>query len=653
MTTHTPELTPARLDITAQGDPFATEFGDCYFSRAGGLAETRYVFLEGNHLPQRWQQQEPFTILETGFGTGLNFLATWYEWQQDPKRCQTLHYIAIEKHPIPKATLAALLHWEELRPLAVELLKAYPPLIKGLHALILAQGRVRLSLYFDDIADTLTELNTKVDAFYLDGFAPDRNEAMWSPTVLQRLAQWAKPHATLATFTAAGAVRRHLQAASFNVVKRKGFGTKREMITASIATPATANATQPWFERSNTAYANKTATIIGAGLAGCQIAYALALRGWQVTVLERHAAIACEASGNPAGIVSPKMTAHWSWGEAFYRQAFIFATQQLNGLASELGQDWQPCGVLQLNHDTRELERWQSIQNRALDKQFIQLLNREEASTIAGTSLPSGGSYFPEGGYLKPSTLCRVLLNHPNITLHTHTEALELQYCQPYWQISSAQRVVSESATVVLTNGRDIPRFLPNQHFPLQAVWGQTSRAQATEQSQRLQCVLGHEGYITPSFNGEHIFGATFERESVQSRVTIAADNSNWQQLNEQLPTLAQELKPYTSGHAAMRMSTPDRFPYVGAIPSLDFYREAYSDLQHGRHWQTYPPAHYQTGLYVLTGLSARGLTTSALSAEVLAADMNQDPIPLQNTLQHSLHSARFIIRALKRGQTI
>lgn len=652
MNKHLPELIPAHLSIDAQGDPFAVEFGDCYFSRAGGLAETRYVFLDGNQLPQRWQYKDQFTLLETGFGTGLNFLATWYEWQRDPKRCQTLHYIAIEKHPIAQSTLQQLLHWEELRPLALELLKVYPPLIKGLHSLVLAQGRVRLSLYFDDITDALNELNSKVDTFYLDGFAPDRNKAMWSLAVFERLAHLAKPHATLATFTAASAVRHHLQTAGFQVVKRKGFGKKREMITASIAHPPNLNSTQPWFERSQSSYINKTATVIGTGLAGCQIAHALALRGWQVTLLERHATISREASGNPAGIVSPKMTAHWSWGEAFYRQAFLFATQQLNDLTDALGEHWKPCGVLQLNHDERELERWQAIQTRALDPQLIQLLNASEASQVTGIALTSGGSYFPKGGYLKPSALCQLLIDHPNITLHTYSEALALHSLDSEWQIATAQGLYA-SSIVILTNGQDVPKFLNQQHFPLQAVWGQTSRAQATQHSQRLQCVLGHEGYITPSIKGEHIFGATFEREPNQLHIKPQADEINWQQLQAHLPQLAQTLGDYTSGHAAMRISTPDRFPYVGALPDLSFYQDAYHDLKHGRHWQHYPIAQYQTGLHVLTGLSARGLTTSALCAEVLAAEINQEPIPLQTTLQHALHSARFIIRALKRGKGI
>ncbi|MEN9432424.1 MAG: bifunctional tRNA (5-methylaminomethyl-2-thiouridine)(34)-methyltransferase MnmD/FAD-dependent [Pseudomonadota bacterium] len=645
------ELTPANIELDAQGDPFALDYGDCYFSREGGLNETRYVFLQGNQLPERWQHQSTFTVLETGFGTGLNFLTTWYTWQQTPNRCQTLHYISIEKHPIPASTLAKLLHWEELKPLALELLQHYPPLIQGMHHLVLAQGRVRLTLYFDDITQAIKELNVKTDTFYLDGFAPDRNEAMWSPEVLKRLAQLAKHNATLATFTAASTVRRNLLAAGFSVTKRKGFGKKREMITASIANPPDAKHPTPWFSRSSTQYSDKTAAVIGAGVAGCQIAYSLAQRGWHVTVLERHEHIAREASGNPAGVVSPKMTAHWSWGEAFYRQAFIFATQQLSHFKDSLGSDWRACGVLQLNHEPRELERWQALRMRELDSNFIQVLDRDEASSIAGIHLPHGGSYFPQGGYLKPSTLCKILLNHCNIALKTHTEALDLKYLSSHWQISTSTQVLENSQIVVLTNGRDIPRLLNSQYFPLQAVWGQTSVAAATKQSTLLNCVLGHEGYLTPAIQGKHIFGATFERHPSDFTVTPQADALNWQQLQEQLPSFAQGLGSYSSGHAAMRMSTPDRFPYVGAVADVSFYKDTYSDLKHGRHWQIYPDAQYQAGLYVLSGLSARGLTTSALCAEVLASEINQDPIPLQNTLQEALHSARFIIRALKRGQ--
>lgn len=648
-----PELIPAHINLDDKGDPFAVDYGDCYFSRNGGLAETRYVFLEGNHLPQRWHAKEHFTILETGFGTGLNFLATWYEWAKDANRCQTLHFISIEKHPIPASTLKALLQWDELKPLATDLLQKYPALISGIHHLLLAQGRVRLTLYFEDIAKALPELTTKVDTFFLDGFAPDRNETMWSPEVLKHLAQLAKPQATLATFTAASNVRRHLQEAGFTVVKRKGFGTKREMITAFIENPPEIKNSTPYFIRSTSTYSSKTTTVIGAGLAGCQIAHALAKRGWQVTLIERHERIATEASGNPAGVVSPKMTAHWSWGEAFYRQAFIFATQQLQQCADELTDHWNPCGVLQLNHNQPEFKRWQAIQERRLDSNFIQTLEANEASQVAGIALTQGSSYFPQGGYLKPSTLCKVLLQHPNIIVKTHTEALELNRSGEEWQVCTGTQVVESSSAVILTSGQAISQFLNPKYFPVQTVWGQTSRATATPESTKLNCVLGHEGYVTPDFQGEHIFGATFEYSTDDFNLKLQSDETNWQELQHHLPQLAQVLGTYSSGHAAMRVSSPDRFPYVGAVADVDFYLKAYADIQHGRHWQTYPDAQYQKGLYVLTGLAARGLTTSALCAEVLAAEMNNEPIPLQNTLQQSLHSARFFIRALKRGELV
>ena len=228
-----PTLVPAQLAFTGDGTPYSAEYDDVYHAAGGGLEQTRHVFLAGNGLPQRWRGRERFVIIETGFGLGLNFLATWQTWRDDAMRCGHLDYISFEKHPFSATDLAALLaRWPELAALADQLQRQWPELSAGAHRLGFDEGRVMLTLHFGDAAESVTQQPSSVraDAFFLDGFSPAKNPALWSPRVLGSLAELAAPGATLATWTVAGAVRQGLAAAGFALTRSAGFGTKREML---------------------------------------------------------------------------------------------------------------------------------------------------------------------------------------------------------------------------------------------------------------------------------------------------------------------------------------------------------------------------------------------------------------------------------------
>lgn len=648
------ELESAHVTLDESGTPFAPEFGDCYFSRLDGLAESRYVFLEGNHLPQRWQQQEYFTIAETGFGTGLNFLATWQAWEQDSQRSQQLHFISIEKHPIAKTQLKELLKpWDELTHYVEQLLKQYPPLLNGIHTLKLDKN-VTLTLCFMDIEEALVQLEAKVDAWFLDGFAPSRNESMWQLSTMQGIARLSYDKTTLATFTAASFVRKNLQAADFTVSKRKGFGKKREMLTAQLTEPSSYKTKQPWFERSYNNTPSKSAIIIGAGIAGCQVAYALAQRDFDITVIEQNEQPAQAASGNRAGVLTPKMTAQLGLGELFYRQAFLFTLNQLHILSQQYDIDWQACGALQLNHNEREAERWKALKERQLDTDFLQLVDVEIASNIANTPLPYAASYFPQGGWISPKSFCHVLLQASNAKLLLKQTVINIQKAGNTWQaLNNQNEVIAKADYIIIANGHALQQFSQTQHLPIQGVLGQTSQTNIQASEKQLKTTLGHEGYITPNIEGKHIFGATFERGNTDTKLKHAADQTNVEQLKQYLPEFADQLESIQSSHAAIRATTPDRFPYVGAIPDLRAYQENYSDLKHGRQYYDYPSAPYLQGLFVLAGLGSRGLTTSSLCAELLACEITGQASPIQQSIREALHPARFAIRQLKRSKPI
>ena len=213
-------------------------YEDLYASAAGGLAETRHVFLGGNGLPERWRGRRRFVIVETGFGAGLNFLATWAAWRESAPSGARLHYLSAEKHPFSANDLAHVTAaWPELADLAGELQRQYPPVVPGFHRLHFDAGRVTVTLLFGDALEMLRQVDARADAFYLDGFAPAKNPEMWTREVFGELARLARSDATLATYTVAGVVRAGLVSAGFSVERREGFGRKREMLVARYAGP--------------------------------------------------------------------------------------------------------------------------------------------------------------------------------------------------------------------------------------------------------------------------------------------------------------------------------------------------------------------------------------------------------------------------------
>jgi len=224
-------LQPARLILDDDGTPISEIYGDIYHSAAGGHAQARHVFLAGNGLPVRWRGREKFTILETGFGLGINFMATWLAWRNDAQRGTRLQFVSLEKHPFSVADLVvAHAAWPEFADLAEELRENWPPICAGEHRLELDGGQVILTLVFGDAVTTLPALEVAVDAFYLDGFSPARNPDLWSPALCRSLARLAASGATLATWSVAGSVRRALIDAGFAVQKRSGFASKRQML---------------------------------------------------------------------------------------------------------------------------------------------------------------------------------------------------------------------------------------------------------------------------------------------------------------------------------------------------------------------------------------------------------------------------------------
>ncbi|MEQ1619119.1 MAG: tRNA (5-methylaminomethyl-2-thiouridine)(34)-methyltransferase MnmD [Terricaulis sp.] len=295
----------AELIWSESGEPRAAHFDDVYFSREGGLAESEAVFLSGCDMPDAWRGKQSFSICELGFGTGLNTIATWRAWKKTRSPHAILHISSIEAFPVARKDAArALAQFPEIADLAAKLIECWPVRAYAPQRLWFPDDGFALTLHIGDAAAILAGLSAQFDAWYLDGFAPSRNPAMWTEHVFAQIARLSAPGARLATFTVAGSVRRGLEAVGFAVEKQPGFGAKRERLQGRFigVEPPQRCALYPY-----AACNAKRVAIVGAGIAGASCAQALVRRGVEVVVLEAAPHLGAGASFNPAGLVMPRL----------------------------------------------------------------------------------------------------------------------------------------------------------------------------------------------------------------------------------------------------------------------------------------------------------------------------------------------------------
>jgi tRNA 5-methylaminomethyl-2-thiouridine biosynthesis bifunctional protein len=586
------------------------DFDDIYFQPRRGPEEKYYVFLEQNRLPERFAAppENSFRIAELGFGSGLNFLLTAQLWRKTAPAGARLTYVSIEKHPVPGADLKRIYaFWPELQEYTTPLLEQYPPLLEGFHPLQFQGGRIRLMLLFGDVAAALPELTGSFDAWYLDGFSPAKNPAMWEEKLFPRIAALTAPGGTLATFSSAGDIRRGLQANGFEVKKIPGFGVKRDMTVAAMTAPARALRSQ-----------KKHVVVLGAGIAGAAAAFALAQKGHAVTVIDRQPAAAAETSGNPVGIVYPKLTLGPSPLGSLHQHGFGFTRNLVTALRLP---SWTPCGVVHLDTSDESRERHRLIYAQEYPADYLKY-----EMTAMGMGLCQ-----PAAGYLSPPEFCRALLDHPNITLRYSTT------------VSTLEEADADAVVIALNYGSK--NFRETAWLPLQGLRGQISFLAATSQSQKIDKVFCHDGYITPAVNGIHYVGATFQREEPGASALRDDDHrENLLKLNQNMPALGFSAASIKGGRAGYRTTTPDKLPLIGACPDFDAVVSSF------RKKQGWP----QTGrpeIYLSTAFGAFGVTGAPLAGEIIAALISGDPLPVPASLMRFLAPERFILRDLKRGK--
>ena len=475
---------------------------------------------------------------------------------------------------------------------------------------------------------------------------------MWHPEVLHKIAERSLHGASLATFTAAGEVRRGLENAGFTVRKRKGFGRKREMLCATLESTSQqpgVSARQPWFEPPNSPSPVREVAVVGAGIAGAQTAWHLAQQGIRVTLFEAHEEIARGASGNPAGILAPRLTAAPGRGEQFYLAAFYYQLRQL-GMLRKLGHEvaFDACGLLQLAYTDSGENRIQMLGQREDLPPGIETLTSRQVSDILGEQVRHPGVRIDAAGALSPRSLAAALLARQDIRLMpaSRVDTIEDGPAGPVLRLFGGEPYQFDA--IVLTNGEQAAHFC--EAVKIIPVRGQTSSARLAEKPVPTPAI-DHSGYLVrdPLDPQTLVFGATYLRDDASSDLRDSDTLSNSDILAEALPQLYRGLNRIRSCHAGVRATTPDRWPVVGPLPNTAFYLREYGDLHMGKHYKHYPPARYRSGVFMLSGLGSRGLASAAYCANLLTQLILGASLTAPLDEYYAMHPARFLVRGLRR----
>ena len=674
---HPYSIVPAQLDWQ-DGVPSAIDYGDVYFSRDDGLAESRYVFLEHNRLEERWQQLDGtapgrFTVCETGFGTGLNFLLACELWLRTAPPHWTLHYISCEKHPLtPNDLERALSAWPSLRELSTILQDNYPPLIPGQHRRYLHKSQICLDVLFGDILDTLPQLidcvspNTSegpVDAWFLDGFAPSANPDMWQTSLFDSMARLSQRGSSFATFTSAGLVKRGLKQVGFTVKKVKGYGRKREMLCGEFETYTEATDSEiasqrlppsplPWHQPGNGSAPPQTALVIGGGLAGCSTARALAERGIAVTLIERHPALASEASGNPQGILYTKLSPEPGPLNWFTLSSFLYALSHYRQAFLSTSEAGDFCGVLQLPSNEREAALFERLKDMLNDQQWLNFVTAQQASEISSVPIAQDGIFYPRAGWLSPPTICAGYMEHPLIRVIFGQEAVSLCDDGEQWRaLDASGKNIATGTAAVIAGSYEASRLAQSSALPLRRIRGQISYFHRDDISATPRCVVCHDGYFAPPKGDRFCLGASFDLKNTGTALSDSDHQFNIDTLHKLSPTLLKDGAQAIGGRAALRCASPDYMPIVGAAPDVAAFDEHYAALRKDAKRAIPTAGRYYRQLYINVAHGSRGLTSTPLSAELIASYLCGESRPISRRLAENLAPARFLIRDLMRNR--
>ncbi|MFY7697531.1 MAG: FAD-dependent 5-carboxymethylaminomethyl-2-thiouridine(34) oxidoreductase MnmC [Legionella sp.] len=633
---------------------------DDYLSNpALAISNREHLYIRSNDLIARWQRlpadrESYFIIAETGFGCGLTFLLVLSLWARYAPACAHLYYIANEKNPLDKDELIrSLALWPTLSDVSLQLVDQYPVLVPGFHQLIFQPYRAKLLLM---LGETLTnfrnllvcgdyQLEAKIRSFHVDCFFVNGNNVIQDNNchqLIKILAMLAHPGATLVAATNEMSMVNHIDAGGFVCVPQKqpwsgvfALFKQTRMVRGIRSTP--------WHVSKRQSYQSRKAIILGAGLAGCYSAYALAKKGWDITLIDQRNQPGMGASGNKHAILYPHFSAYASTYSEFMLVAYLYAISNYKKiLPSNFRGELK--GILQLPSDLKgriwldNLQIWLSHY-----PQLAEFVNQQHASQLAGIDLETGGLFVPSAGWLDAQSLCLFLSNFSGIRWVGNTSLTDIDYVDGLWRLGNHRAEV-----LILATNSQVTQFHQTSYIPLQPIRGQTTSIAATLKSRYLKIPLCAKGHILPAYDNLHAIGATYQPNTETVDTVYCDDYLNLEKLSQFAVSdiWSRQIKDHWVG---VRAAVPDHLPVVGPVADANRFTRHFSRLaKDAKQWLD-QPGDYINGLYVCTGFGSRGLTTIPFCAEWLASLIHGEPILMPNNLVQAISTARFLRRALVR----
>lgn len=675
------QIKTAKVSFNEDGAPFSQEFDDIYFDSNQGCTQSVQVFVESNNIPHVWQDHigETFVIAETGFGTGLNFFLTvdrFIKFKQQTGSTLKLHYISTEKYPLSKSDLAsALALWPEYAKYTDEFLSQYQ-LSDLRQTFSFANIDVVLTILFSDSAKAFASLETPkqglVDCFYLDGFSPVKNPDMWNKGLFLQLARIAKKSATLATFTVAGIVRRGLEDVGFKVNKvahekpgMENDESRAEKSQSLSAVYVGLRKGKPLtgFKVRERTESSKHATIVGGGLASACAALSLAKKGIQVTLFCQDEQLAQGASSNAIGAIYPLLHQNKDPISDFYQQGFersMALYQELLDQGYNFSHGFN--GLIEVSYKDALVKR-QSVfaQKQVWPKELIHGISAEQVNDISGVEVNHPGLYMPRAGWVCPPELVNAImkaaLDTGKVKIKTKRKLITATSLEnERWLLTFTKGQKQEQKQVqnlILCPGADGLTIDVLNDMPLSIVRGQVSQMKTNSKINNLKTVLCHKGYLTPVNENVHCIGATFDKDDSDLSPRTIDDTYNIDMLQRCLGDIGQwTSEDIQASKARLRCCTPDHLPIVGRLPNVELHKQYYAHLSKDKNWHYKQAAPLKNGLYVLTGLGARGLCSAPLLADILAAEICNHDQPVNEEMLFNLAPNRFVIRDLIKSKS-
>ena len=578
-------------------------------------ANTQHT-LKKNDLFNRWKTIDPdnnisFVIAETKMGTGLNFLASWFYWLQYAPSTARLHYIGCEANPLKKHDLSLILTmWPLFEREARLFIAEYPVLTPGFHQLIFDEGRINLTFMLDEPGSCFRQLlycgdvtlekavrNSFVDTWFI-------NHNNVDDEFLQTIAMLSKSGSCV------GVRNSHR------------------------------NRNTPWHLGASQHTNARDAIVIGAGLAGCLTAYALASRGWDVILVDSAGEVATGASGNTSAVLYPQLSAFDSPLTAFMLSAWLYASRFYSKILA-----YYPIGdlsgMLQLACSPREAASQAALSDWLKSyPELGQLVTAEQASVLSGIRQEQDGLYVPLSGWLDCKAICQYLVQHPGIRVTGNHPVESISWKEGYWSVGGDL----QSKTVVIANGYQAATFAQTAHLPVKPVAGLLTSISSNKKTQGLKIPLCGEGHIVPARAGVHVLGASYHPDCdvIKNRGDAEQDNLGKLGKIDNNKIFSHDASGNWSG---TRAAVPDYLPLVGPVPEKDAFEQRFKSLAtDSRRWLPFAGDYYP-GLYLCAGFGSRGLTTAPLSAEWLASLINGEFSFLPDRLVKSISPARFLIK--------